>query len=40
MVLGGGDPCLIALYGGDPYSSVLDSGGPILECTCRWAAIL
>ena len=36
MVLGGGDPYLIALDGGDPYSvylmvgahSVLDGGGP------------
>ena len=28
MVLGGGDPYLIAIDGGDPYSSVLD-GGPI-----------
>ena len=26
MVLGGGDPYLIALDGGDPYSSVLDGG--------------
>ena len=28
MVLGGGDPYLIALDGGDPYSSVLDGGDP------------
>ena len=28
MVLGGGDPYLIALDGGDPYSSVLDGGLP------------
>ena len=26
MVLGGGDPYLIARDGGDPYSSVLDGG--------------
>ena len=28
MVLGGGDPYLIARDGGDPYSSVLDGGDP------------
>ena len=28
MVLGGGDPYLIARDGGDPYTSVLDGGDP------------